>query len=569
MDLFTGTSGPKNARILIVGEAWGASEAAQRQPFVGQSGAELTKMLTEAGIQRAECLLTNVVNAQPPSNEFTHFLFPTAEKKLSLGLHRDLYPRPQLMDGLNKLHALIAEVNPKIIIGCGNVPLWALTPHASVSSSMGYKLPGGIMNWRGSQVYYQHLLGSIPYLPVIHPAAILRSWDLRAITVHDLKRARRFLAGELPWEPIEPNYEYLPSYERIMELLQLLLEQVEKAPLEIVVDIETYRRQHIVCIGIATATYNFCIPFFWFDPAGQLVEHFTAEQETTVCTAAKRLLSHSNARVIGQNLIYDYQFLLRRLGIKLNMFGDTMCMHHLCFPGTPKSLEYLASLYCNSYRYWKDESQDWAGKGDPNDFFRYNCKDTAATLEIYHVLLDVLTKMKKMELWEFQREQWWVAANMMMRGVRYNQAIANEMRLELQQAATELETWLLSVVPEDLRYAAGGSPWYDSPKLTQTIFYDILGLDPIRHRKTKAPTANAEALTVLGKRHPWLKPLMSKLETLRSVQVFLSHFFDIKLSPDQRLRTNFNISGTETYRWSSSSTAFDEGTNLQNIPKGD
>lgn len=565
MNVLQFTSGPKNASVLIVGEAWGASEAAQRQPFVGQSGSELTKMLTEAGIQRAECLLTNVVNAQPPANEFTHFLFPTSDKKLSLGSYKELYPRQPLTAGIQKLEALIAAVKPKLIIGCGNIPLWALTSHATVSSSAGYKVPGGIMNWRGSQTFS----GTTPYLPIIHPAAILRSWDLRSITIHDLRRATNFLSGKLSWTAPAVTYDHFPSYERVMEVLAELQQAVEKAPLEIVVDIETYRRQHIVCVGIATSTHNICIPYFWFDELGQLVEHFTAEQEAAVSGAQKRLLEHPNARVIGQNLIYDYQFIYRRMGIKLRMHADTMCMHHLCFPGTPKSLEYLASLYCKHYLYWKDESQDWAGKGDPNDLFLYNCKDTAATLEIYHTLSSVILQLKKSEQWEFQKEQWHLAADMMLRGVRYNKAIADKMRLELQAAATELEHWLLTAMPADLQYAAGGSPWYDSPKLTQQIFYTYLGLPPILHKKTKQPTANYEALVSLAKRNPWLAPITSRLEQLRSIQVFLSHFFDIKLSPDGRLRTNFNISGTETFRWSSSSTAFDEGTNLQNIPKGD
>lgn len=568
-ELFRYTSGPHAAKVLIVGEAWGASEHGARQPFVGMAGTELTRMLTEAGIRREECLLTNVVHAQPPGNEFTHFLFPTSDKKLSLGLYKDLYPRPVLLDGVKNLQLLIETVKPKLIIGCGNIPLWALTSHATVSSSAGYKVPGGIMNWRGSQTFYHTPTGAIPYLPIIHPAAILRSWDLRSITIHDLRRAANYLSGKLTWTAPGFSYDHFPSYDRVMCVLDALLQEVEKAPLEIVVDIETYRRQHIVCIGLATSTHTICTPFFWFDELGQLVEHFTPEQETTVCGSHKRLLEHPNARVIGQNLIYDYQFILRRLGIKLRMHADTMCMHHLCFPGTPKSLEYLASLYCQHYLYWKDESQDWAGKGDPNDLFLYNCKDTKATLEIYHTLTSVIEKMNKGEQWEFQKEQWHLAADMMLRGVRYNKPIADKMRLELQQAAHELETWLLAAMPDDLQYAAGGSPWYDSPKLTQQIFYTYLGFPPILHKKTKQPTANYEALVSLAKRHPWIAPITSRLEQLRSIQVFLSHFFDIKLSPDTRLRTNFNISGTETFRWSSSSTAFDEGTNLQNIPKGD
>ena len=55
--------------IAIVGEAWGEEEAKQQTAFVGASGYELTRMLSEAGIHRADCFLTNVLNLRPPGNK--------------------------------------------------------------------------------------------------------------------------------------------------------------------------------------------------------------------------------------------------------------------------------------------------------------------------------------------------------------------------------------------------------------------------------------------------------------------------------------------------------------------
>ncbi len=49
------TSGPRTARVMIVGEAPGIDEERLGEPFVGQSGMELTRMLMEAGINRHEC----------------------------------------------------------------------------------------------------------------------------------------------------------------------------------------------------------------------------------------------------------------------------------------------------------------------------------------------------------------------------------------------------------------------------------------------------------------------------------------------------------------------------------
>ena len=55
--------------IAIIGEAWGEAELRERTPFVGASGIELTRMLGEAGISRADCFLTNVFNLHPRGND--------------------------------------------------------------------------------------------------------------------------------------------------------------------------------------------------------------------------------------------------------------------------------------------------------------------------------------------------------------------------------------------------------------------------------------------------------------------------------------------------------------------
>ena len=60
-DIWYGTSGPRNARIVVVGEAWGYEEQQAKQPFVGQSGQELQRMLSEAGIDPKSVFMTNVV----------------------------------------------------------------------------------------------------------------------------------------------------------------------------------------------------------------------------------------------------------------------------------------------------------------------------------------------------------------------------------------------------------------------------------------------------------------------------------------------------------------------------
>ena len=55
-------------RLVLVGEAPGATEDETGRPFVGKSGALLDHLLAEAGLERAECAVLNVVKCRPPAN---------------------------------------------------------------------------------------------------------------------------------------------------------------------------------------------------------------------------------------------------------------------------------------------------------------------------------------------------------------------------------------------------------------------------------------------------------------------------------------------------------------------
>ena len=73
----------------------------------------------------------------------------------------------------------------------------------------------------------------------------------------------------------------------------------------------------------------------------------------------------------------------------------------------------------------------------------------------------------------------------------------------------------------------------------------------------------------LAKREPIIKPIIDAIGTLRSLNVFYSTFLSAALDPDDRMRSSYNVAGTDTLRWSSSTNVFGRGANLQNIAKGD
>ena len=570
-DLFQYTSGPRNARVLVVGEAWGWEEEVDKLPFVGASGKEFTRILSEAGLTRGDLLLTNVVHDRPPGNDFEHYLC----KKGDLDAYdhiRGLKAKAKLSHGVRTLERLIRCVKPELIIAAGNVPLWVLSDHSTVAKS-GTKLPSGITSWRGSETFTRDGLGKIPLLPIIHPAAILREWGFRAITINDLGRAARFLRGNTSWNPPARTFRLVkPTWPEISGYLWQLRQRLGRQTLEIAVDLETYKRKWVSTIGIADERSEICIPLL--RPIGEenVDSYLEIHQEIELWQELKHVLEHPNVRIIGQNFIYDTEWFYRYYNIRALVSFDTMVAHHLLFPGTPKRLDYLASLYCDHYCYWKDESGDWDKlPRDPIQYWTYNCKDTRATYDIAQVLKKALADEKMTHLYQDRLDQWHESRRMSLTGIPFNLPLQKEMRLQFVEEASQISQWLLNAVPEALQYTSTGKPWFASPKATMNLLYSVLGLTPILHKKTKKPTSDDQALAQIDDEAelPWLAPLLERLRHLRSIGVFISHFLDARPGVDGKMRCSFNVAHPETFRWSSNANGFAEGTNLQNIPKGE
>lgn len=98
------------------------------------------------------------------------------------------------------------------------------------------------------------------------------------------------------------------------------------------------------------------------------------------------------------------------------------------------------------------------------------------------------------------------------------------------------------------------------------LFYKVLQLPPLYKRKadgTRTLTVDREALEKLQK-YFFAEPIIAHLLLLRDLQKRIS-FLETGIDLDGRIRTNFNIAGTNTGRMASSYSDFGTGTNLQNV----
>ena len=585
-DLFAGTRGPRNAKYMIVGESWGVEEAREGKPFVGTSGEELClRILPECNIPESECFFTNVVNARPAANKMEAFFYPTEEMKGQPSI-RGLYPQPIVVEGLRLLEAQIATVRPEVIVGFGNYTLWALTEDSfRAETDTGKRIPRGIGDWRGSQLWSRAVhceptlsevggLRRFRLLPTYHPAAIFRTWPWRYLITNDLKtRVPKALNGT--WETPAYRFSLHPSFEEVERRLYFLedIAAVALDGLDLSVDIETHG-SFITCIGLAWSPLDaICIPF---TRRGQTAGYWTPEEEIAIVLHLRRLLRNPRVHIIGQNFMYDAQYIAHYWMFVPHIAFDTMSMHQLCWPGggdpekrrskaggpTMRDLVHLSSLYCNHHEYWKEkretDEEEWA----------YNCTDAVKTWEVKQELAALIARLGLQEQAACQMEQInELMMPMMLRGVNVDKKRKAEITFELAEVISRYEEWLENILPEDAYpRKPKQSPWYRSNPQQNEIFYDLLGAREVKHHKRKTATVDADALVRIALREPLLAPITQKLGEYRQLCTFHNNFATALLDPDGRMRCRYDF--ISTFRWRSGENVFGRGTNLQNIPKG-
>lgn len=323
--------------IVIVGEAWGEAEERARTPFVGAAGYELTRMLEEAGIRRADCFLTNVFNLRPgPKNDIETLCVPATGNRLEgwPALRAGKYIDNKYRGELERLYTEVGEIQPNLIIALGNTAAWAILRNAGISKIRGAVGSSTIINGRTYKT-----------LPTYHPAAVLRQWDLRPVTVLDLMKARR--ESEFPEIRRPQRTVYI---EPELKDLEWFYERHILGASIISADIETAGDQ-ITCIGFAPSVdVALVVPFVDNRRGGNYWPDF--ESELRAWDFVRRVLS-SRIPKLFQNGLYDMHFLWRRYGIPtVNAAEDTMLLHHAIYPELEKGLGFLGSVYTNEAS-WK------------------------------------------------------------------------------------------------------------------------------------------------------------------------------------------------------------------------
>jgi DNA polymerase len=132
--------------LMFVGEAPGADEDEQGEPFVGNAGQLLTKIIQATGLSRAEVYITNILKCRPDTpGETAGNRKPTSDEMATC---------------IPYLHEQIDLIRPKVIVALGATAVEGL-----LGKTVGItKLRGHWQTYRGT-----------PLMPTYHPAYLLRN----------------------------------------------------------------------------------------------------------------------------------------------------------------------------------------------------------------------------------------------------------------------------------------------------------------------------------------------------------------------------------------------------------
>lgn len=145
--------GNPQARLVLVGEAPGREEDEKGEPFVGEAGRLLDRILFAMGLSRDEVYICNVLKCRPPNN-------------------RD--PEPEEVASCEPfLIRQLAAIRPQIIVALGRFAIQTLLQSKAPISRV-----------RGTWQQYQ----GIPLMPTYHPAYLLRNPNGKREVWSDMKQ---------------------------------------------------------------------------------------------------------------------------------------------------------------------------------------------------------------------------------------------------------------------------------------------------------------------------------------------------------------------------------------------
>jgi DNA polymerase len=156
--------GPAPSNLMLIGEGPGVDDIKTEQPFQGQAGVLLAKMLAAINVVRSECYICNVIKCVPPGER--------------------IFTPEEIEDCRPFLLRQILAVRPRLIVAFGALAAQTLLRSKKTISDL-----------RGERYTLQLNDLEMALIPTFNPAYLLRVAEKKREAWEDLKLAREILAG--------------------------------------------------------------------------------------------------------------------------------------------------------------------------------------------------------------------------------------------------------------------------------------------------------------------------------------------------------------------------------------
>lgn len=520
-----------NSKILIIGESPGEDEEREREPFVGRSGQLLMETFARYGVNREDVSLANLCQYRPRGNKFD--------------LLRD---SEQLKEGERELRDIIRSSSFNVIAALGGEPLSFLCGKY------------GISKYRGSILPAEHINTQQKVIPAFHPSYIIRNEAEYPIFAADINRViEESQHKEIRYT--ERNYYPTPSFDWLEQNLDRYLNAKYMA-----CDIESIKNSTtILCHGFAISKHeSFCLPH-----TDQYISYIM------------RLYEAQSHKIFHFGL-YDYEMLYVNGIFVKNYVHDTYVLQHALQPELPRGLDFLTSIHTKEPYYKSegradipDNTKAWGEKVDRNKLYIYNCKDAAVTYEIFEQLhKDMEADECARSTYDYEMSILPIALEIGRNGMLVDAEKKQYMEMALVQKWDKLQFALNMIAGEEVNV--------NSPKDMPSLLYDKFKL-PIRRKRAGGITTDEDAvvslITYCTGYIAGLKTEKAKLQwqvkleacklilEIRGIRKLLSSYIKPAISSDGRMRSTYNVAGTETGRWSAFKYVDKTGINPQTMPR--
>ncbi len=494
--------GSKDPKMIMLGEAPGEQEAAERKPFVGPSGQLLRATLEAVGYDPNDMFYTNVVACRPPGNETPDFLAVEACRG-----------------------RLLKELEEHM-----NTPIVALGKTAALTTGV-----DGMTNglWLDADLGFT--------LHTWHPAYVLRNVGEVDTFMLDLQ-ATHLNPAQVTSAQVYPKVIHVTNIDQLKHEMSRIPDRAWVST-----DIETNQ----VSWYESNARYKepiLMMQMAWNTEEGLVLDDRMLYDNPETVPVLRRALE--DKKIAGHNFKFDSVFLASHLGLRLDATFDTYLAHYLLNENQKHGLKGIVKyeLGIRDYeeelitKYLRSKNDEY-GKIPFDKLAQYGVLDTTCVLQLVPRFEERLRSQDMLE-WPMNNiimPASRVLTNVELRGIMVDKkAIEEANTIFLQDMAEKADALRKMCGRPDLNV--------DSPAQLAEVIYDQYKFPEQNHWKIK-PRATAHGAIEKFMGHPFIDGLLGYRKVAKMQRAYVNNLIGF-MGTDDRVHADFRIPGTEVGRLS-------------------